>query len=142
MIRKPTHKSTGDLMSTSLVCMRQNDLVSSAIREMALSAIRHLPIVDDKGRLVGLVSATDLEVGRRIAGDPELRTIMTRNLRTVTRETPAERAVEIMLEERIGSIPVVGPGDELVGIITSTDFLVVAYQALVGAPIERGSDEI
>jgi CBS domain-containing protein len=141
MSKRPLHKSAGDLMSTALLCLRETDRISAASREMANAAIRHLPVIDEKGRLTGIVSNTDLIAAFR-RGDPEVGTIMTREVRTVRAETPAERAVEIMLEEKINSIPVVGSDHLLVGILTATDFLVVAYQALTGAPIERAKDEL
>ena len=142
MSKKPLHKLTGDLMSTAIISLRETDRASVAIREMALGAIRHLPVVDDKGRLAGIVSSTDLVVAITRADDPELQSFMTRDVKTVRRDTPAERAVEIMIEEKFNSIPVIGDASELLGIITATDFLVVAHQALTGSPIERAKDEL
>lgn len=141
MTKSPLHKSAGDLMSTALICVRETERISAATREMAYAAIRHLPVVDEEGRLTGIVSSTDLVAAFR-KGDPEVGAIMTRDVRTVRPETPAERAVELMIEEKVNSIPVVGKDRKLVGILTATDFLVVAYQALTGAPIERAKDEL
>jgi CBS domain-containing protein len=130
-----------DLMSTALLSMREGDRVSVALREMTLASVRHLPVVDAKGAIVGLVSSTDLvaAVGRK--EDPELREVMTRDVHTVTPDTPAENAVALMLDQKFNAVPVVGKGGEVVGIVTATDFLVVAYQALTGAPIGRDPDE-
>lgn len=142
MSKKPLHKTSGDLMSAVLISLRDTDLVSTAAREMTVSAIRHLPVVDGKGQLLGLVSSTDVVAALGQKGDPELGTIMARDLYTVKRDSPAERAVALMIDQKLNALPVVGAGGELVGIITSTDFLVVAYQALTGAPIERAADEV
>lgn len=128
-------------MSTSLLSMRETDHVSAALREMALAAIRHLPVVDGAGRLVGLVSSTDLVAAVGHRGDQELGAVMTRELRTVRPHTPAEHAVALMIDHKFNAVPVVGEGGELVGLLTATDFLVVAYQALTGAPIEREAAE-
>ncbi len=142
MSKKPLRKTVGDLMSTVLVSLRQTDRVSTAAREMTLSAIRHLPVVDEKGHLVGLVSSTDVVAAVGHKADAEIGTIMARDLYTVRRDSPAERAAATMIDQKLNALPVVGAGGELVGIITATDFLVVAYQALTGAPIERVADEM
>lgn len=128
-------------MSTSLISMRETDRVSVALREMTLAAVRHMPVVDGASRIVGLVSSTDLvaAVGRK--EDPELGAIMTREVRTVRSDTPAEHAVALMIDHKFNALPVVGERGELIGLLTATDFLVVAYQALTGSPIERESAE-
>ncbi len=48
---------------------------------------------------------------------------MTRNLVTVTSETPAHTAIDLLLDNQIGSLPVVGSDGHLMGIVTETDFL-------------------
>lgn len=142
MSKKPLHKTVGELMSTVLVSLRAGDRVSTAAREMTLSAIRHLPVVDEKGHLVGLLSSTDVVAAVGHKSDPEVGTIMARDLYTVKRDSPAERAAATMIDQKLNALPVVGASGELIGIITATDFLVVAYQALTGAPIERVADEM
>jgi CBS domain-containing protein len=142
MSEKPLHKTVGDLMSRGTLSMRETDRASSALREMKIAAVRHIPVVDAESRLVGLVSSTDLIAATGRKDDPELRTIMTRGVQTVRAEMPAERGVALMVDRKFNSIPVVGSGGALVGILTATDFLVVAYQALTGVPIERGPGEI
>lgn len=129
-------------MSSQLVFMRASDRATSALKEMRLSAIRHMPVVDAEGRFVGMVSSTDLQasVGRK--DDPELGAIMAPEVQTVRIDTPAERAVALMIDQKCDAVPVVGENQELVGILTTTDFLVVAYQALTGATIERSPDEL
>lgn len=140
MSKRP-HKHVEDLMSTSLISMRETDRVSVALREMTLAGVRHMPVVDGAGRIVGLVSSTDLvaAVGRK--EDPELGAIMTREVRTVRPSTLAEHAVAMMIDHKFNALPVVGENGELVGLLTATDFLVVAYQALTGSPIERETAE-
>jgi CBS domain-containing protein len=129
-------------MSPAPLSMRGTDRASAAMREMMISAIRHLPVVDAQNRLVGMVSSTDLVAATGRKDDPELSTIMTRDVQTVRADMPAERAVAAMIDRKFSSMAVVGAGAELVGILTATDFLVVAYQALTGAPIERAPDEL
>lgn len=142
MSKKPLHKTVGDLMSAVPISLREIDRVSTAAREMTLAAIRHLPVVDARGRLIGLLSSTDVVAALAQKNDPEVGTIMARDLHTVRRESPAERAAATMIDQKLNALPVIGAGGELVGIITATDLLVVAYQALTGAPIERVADEM
>jgi len=47
-------------------------------------------------------------------------------------ETPAYRAAELMIDRKIGSLPVVGDDGVMIGIVTETDFLAVAHKALHG----------
>jgi len=131
-----------DLMSSATITLRESDRLSQAVREMTLASVRHLPVVDAEGGLVGLVSSHDLVAAIERPGDPQLSAFMTRRVISVRRETPAEAAVAIMIDQKVSALPVVGERGEVVGIVTATDFLVVAYQALTGAPVGRLASEI
>jgi len=71
-----------------------------------------------------------------------VRSIMTKSVVTVSPDTPADEAVSLMIEHKVHALPVLGDGGILVGIVTATDFLVVAHQALTGAPMDRLPSEI
>ena len=129
--------TVADLMSTALITAKPKDLILRAEEDMAVADIRHLPIVDDRNHLVGIVSNRDLlrAVGsgkRRLIGE-----VMTSKVRVVRPHTPAREAAQLMISHKIGALPVVGDEMELVGIITETDFLQVAVRALGGTPIPR-----
>lgn len=104
--------------------------------------IRHLPVVD-RGKLVGIV--TDRDIRRALPSDAtslevhellylldkvEVHEIMTKEVTTVTPDTPVEEAARLMAEKRIGGLPVLD-GERLVGIITETDVL-TAFVELMG----------
>jgi len=112
------------LMSTALVTVRDTDTVGLAEAEMKLGAIRHVPVVDEKQNLVGILSARDV-LAALAKGKKSVRVgeYMNRRPVTVTPDTPIERAIDLLLEHRFGSLPVVGSDGHLMGIITETDFL-------------------
>jgi len=120
----------GDLMSTALIVVRDTDTISVADAQMKLGAVRHVPVVDSKQNLVGILSAGDallaLARGKKTVKVGET---MTRNPVTVTVDTPVFEAIELMLEHRFGSLPVLGTDGHLMGIVTDTDFLVAAREA-------------
>jgi CBS domain-containing protein len=93
--------------------------------------IRHVPVVDEQGRLVGLLShRTLLRLLARSLPDGEpvaIRQIMTADPVTVAPTTPTLEAIELMRTHRVGCLPVVEDG-ALVGIVTAQDFLVASAQ--------------
>ena len=120
-------------MSTDLFTVRPDDLVDLAASVMDWRHIRHVPVEDDQGRLVGIVTHRALLrlLSRRNAspeGAPLLvRDIMKRNPLTVESNTPTLEAMELMRKEKVGCIPVVDDL-QLVGIVTSFDFLEASAQ--------------
>ena len=90
--------------------------------------LRHLPVLDESGRLVGIVSEKDL---LRADGDSQVEKVMTREVITVTEYTALEEAARIMADHRISSLPVMRDG-KLVGIITETDLFYI-FLELLGA---------
>jgi CBS domain-containing protein/gamma-glutamyl:cysteine ligase YbdK (ATP-grasp superfamily) len=125
----------GQFMTTDLFTVRPGDVIDLAANLMSWQHLRHVPVEDDAGRLVGLVSARALV--RIIAeglydrgGDPvPIARIMKTNLVTVTPDTPTLEAIEKMKTHRVGCLPVV-QGDRLVGLITERDLVNVAAQLL------------
>jgi CBS domain-containing protein len=92
--------------------------------------VRHVPVEDDTGALVGLISHRDLvrlyAQGKAGGGQSiAVRDVMKTDLVTVEAETPTLDALELMREKGIGSLPVVS-GGKLLGIVTAYDFLTVS----------------
>ena len=112
------------LMSTALVTLRETDLIARADMEMKLGSLRHVPVVDEKQNLVGILSARDvLQALARGKKQVRVGESMTRHVVTVTPDTPVHEAIDLLLENGFGSLPVVGSDGHLMGIVTETDFL-------------------
>jgi acetoin utilization protein AcuB len=125
----------------------------SPVREAAAlmrgRAIRHLPVVDDQGRLIGIVTDRDLRqvvfdaaVRERLPleaeslGELPVRAVMTWSVVTVTPATDLRAAAALMRERRLGALPVV-EGGLLVGMLTERDLLAALLAVLrerVGHP--------
>jgi CBS domain-containing protein len=84
--------------------------------------LRRLPVVDDDGQLVGLIVERDLLVAamRYLQSRVEVGDVMTRNVVSVGPDTDLNEVARMMLERKIGGLPVVEHG-RLVGIITESD---------------------
>jgi CBS domain-containing membrane protein len=115
-----------DLMTSQLRCLRETDSLADAVAAMQELFIRHIPVVDEAGRLAGLVTQRDL-LSLEHKKDPTtpLRDIMRTGVATVGPDTPLRAAAETMIYNKYGCLPVVEEGG-LVGIITETDFLKLA----------------
>jgi CBS domain-containing protein len=98
----------------------------SAWELMAAARIRHLPVVHE-GAVVGILSDRDLlAVRRQLMSDasPAIRVAdaMSRRVSTIAADRPAADAARTLLRRRFGALPVLR-GQELLGIVTSSDFL-------------------
>jgi CBS domain-containing protein len=126
--------NVSDLMATAVITMKPEDTLDAADAEMKLAGIRHIPVVDDRNHLLGILSDRDIlrEFHRRGAKKLHVREIMTRRVHTIREGAPAHEAARIMLEYKISAVPVIGQDQQLVGVVTETDFLRVAHDALGG----------
>jgi CBS domain-containing protein len=102
-------------------------LIDLAASVMDWRHIRHVPVEDAEGRLVGVVTHRGLlrMMISRADSDTKpvtVREIMVKDPVTVSPSTSSLEAMELMRRHRVGCLPVVD-GDELVGIVTSYDFL-------------------
>lgn len=133
-----------DRMARNPVTTYPTATVPDALQVMRGSRVRQLPVVSQKGRLLGIVSLEDL---LRVSPSPasslsvhemnylleQLRVeeVMTREVITVTEDMALEEAGRIMAEHKISGVPVMR-GDDLVGIITESHLFNVLVE-LFGA---------
>ncbi len=130
---RDAYRTVGQIMSTQLLTVRPEDLVDLAASMMDWEKIRHVPVEDDEGRLVGIVSHRALLrlVARGQGGIDQVvvKDIMRRDPVSVTPQTPTVEAMKLMRDRAVGSLPVV-EGDKLVGIITEHDLIDVSAKLL------------
>ena len=128
---KDSYEQVGQFMTTDLFTVHPEDVVDFAASLMDWRHIRHVPVEDNDGNLVGLVSHRSLlrMVGKGMSGAERapvpVKDIMIEDPVCVTPTTPTLEAIEHMRTHRIGSLPVVEDG-RLVGIITERDLIRVA----------------
>jgi len=133
-----------EVMVKEVATLDVNDELSLANDIMRLGRIRHLPVVDGS-RLVGLVSERDLfrsslahalgyggSASRNLMKALRIKDIMVREVATISPEAKLFDAVKLMIEKKIGCLPVV-EDDQLVGLITETDILRQYLQVCGGA---------
>jgi acetoin utilization protein AcuB len=116
-----------DCMTPNPIAIRPESDPLVAVGLMKSAGFRHLPVLDGEGGLVGIVDRSDLELFLSTAGSPGIMKrnhrvdqVMQREVIQVTPECPLEEAAALMVQHKIGSLPVVEAG-KLVGIITETD---------------------
>lgn len=122
-----------EYMSTDLVTVNEEELVELVACLMDWKHIRHVLVEDNEHRLVGLVSHRNLLrlMAEQRGGGQNLaaKDVMTRDLVTVSADTPTIEAIRKMRELKIGSLPVLRDG-RLIGIITEKDFIEIAGRIL------------
>ena len=131
------HQSVEDRMSTDLFTVRPDDLIQLAASVMDWRHISHVPVEDDRGKLIGMVSHRALlhllaETGQ--GSDYRsmmVRDVMAPNPITVSPHTPILEAIELMRHSKTDCLPVIA-GERLVGILTSNDVLAMLVQIYVG----------
>lgn len=133
-IHKQGYRTVGQIMSTDLFTVHPEDLVDLAASVMDWVQIRHIPVEDDNGHLVGIMThRTLLRYLARGGGDGTpvaVREIMKSTpLLTVSPDTLTLHALRTMRAEKIGCLPVID-GDKLVGIITESDLIDVSASLL------------
>ena len=131
-----------DVMTTDLVTLKDTDAVSRARQIMGTKNVRHLPILNGAGELVGVLTQRDVlaatvsvlaDVNQQVIDDMEssipIREIMTTAITVVHEDTPLREAAKQLLELKIGCLPVLSNG-RLVGILTEADFIKLAIELI------------
>jgi len=132
-------------MTPDVVTIRPGASIQALQDLMNDKFIRHVPVVDEEGTMLGLVSDRDLlrhtmgvdlslpvSTRREVFGAVRVADIMTQDVETVDVDAPVAEAASIMLENKFGCVPVLEEG-LLAGILTEADFVrYVADRQTVG----------
>jgi CBS domain-containing protein len=122
-------RTVSQIMHTEIVTVSPDDIVELAASVMDWEKIRHLPVEDSEGRLVGIVTHRAmvrlLAKRDRAAKEITVREVMTSNPISVAPECTTLRAIQVMREHKVGCLPILREG-RLAGIITERDFLRIA----------------
>jgi len=123
-----------DLMTEVVMAVYPTDTLDAARIEMTFGHVRHLPVIDDEARVIGLVSQSELlsTYWRDGTAPVPVGPVMKKELRLVTAETPIQEAIALMIEHRVGCLPVVDGAGKLIGLLTETDFLRYTYREVAG----------
>ncbi len=143
-------QTAADIMTTSVISVNPETEILRAVQLLLENRINGLPVIDDQGRLVGIVCQSDLIVQQKRVRVPSLFTLldgyislssarhferevekiaasqvrqaMTPNPASIAPETPVEEVATLMVEKNYHTLPVVSDG-RLVGIVGKEDML-------------------
>jgi CBS domain-containing protein len=123
-----------ELMTTDVATIGRNDELTIADDIMKMKRLRHLPVLEE-GRLVGILTQRDLfhaalstalnfgeKAHKEFLKTVVVKEVMTDDVRTIGPDADIKEAARLLIEHRIGCLPVV-EGGKLVGIVSETDLL-------------------
>lgn len=133
-------RPVSEIMHHEVVTLTTREKLDLTQDIMNIGRVRHLPVLDDDQRVVGIVSDRDLlaaamtsvldfdPVSRRtFLRSIEVAEVMTKEVVTVTPNTELGEVARIFVERKIGCVPVVGARGELLGLVTETDLIAAAF---------------
>jgi CBS domain-containing protein len=128
-------RTVREVMSPDVTTLKTNDRLTIADDVMKLGRIRHLPVVDDDGTVVGILSQRDLFRGalarslgygehaqQKLLGIIAVKEVMTNDPATIGPDEDLSEAARRLYEQKIGCL-LVEEDDKLIGIITEGDFV-------------------
>ena len=129
--------TASDIMSTDVVTIPQTATVRDALRALDELDVRHLPVVDERREVVGMISDRDLIRLDRSSDElaQPISEVMSSDVIVVTPATEITEIIDLMTENRIGAVPVVDNDSQLAGIVSYVDVLREAGKALSDEPL-------
>jgi CBS domain-containing protein len=134
-----------DIMSSKVFSVLENEKVETVVESFIQKRYRHIPIVNSENTVVGLVSDRDIhnwnkknwtesiEEREQRLKEPETVSIFKKEVVCASSNTPIRMMAHVMLEKRMGCMPVVTDDAKIEGIVTRSDIL----RAIVNfAPLE------
>lgn len=124
------------IMSSPVSHLAYDQPLAEALRLFERAKIRHAPALGAQGSLVGVLSQRDVlraQADSPVGLQKPVSHLMTSQVLTARPETSIRRAAEVMLEARVGCLPIVCEHQQLLGIVTRSDIL---RAVVVHAPLE------
>ena len=137
------HVKVKEVMTTDLIKVRQDTILKEVKILFDKHNIHHIPVVNDQNKFVGIISKTDLTLlldwGTKLNLPSSMRRntflltsnlakdIMETNVMKVAPDDTLQRCVQIFRENFFRALPIVNAQEELVGIITTYDLMILAY---------------
>jgi len=107
-----------DIMTKDVVTVRPTTTIKSLAKILIQNQISGVPVVDDAGTIVGIVS--DADIVRKKAR--QVQTIMSKNVVSIAEETPVEKIARLMTTHKLKRVPVLR-GQMMVGIVSRADIV-------------------
>ncbi len=110
-------------MTTEIFVVNEDDLVDLVVKIMEWKNIHHIPVVNNKNKVTGLITQTnlnaiDLNKNKLIVA----KDIMIKNIITVSSDTSFKEAKNMMIKNKVGCLPILEYGD-LIGMLTKNDLI-------------------
>ena len=140
-------RTVQEIMTEKMICLQPQDNLARAIEVIQSEEFRHIPIIDEQGKFVGLVSDRDIlrnlpYAGRRPPSPPKrfrerlfatdswttdflmpLENVMVRNVLHISPNCRILEATDILYKKKISCLPVINEDEKLQGIFTVTDLM-------------------
>jgi len=129
------NESIDQVLTRDVITVHVGQNVSDVRKIFAKHGFHHVPVVSGK-KLIGILSASDI-LGISVEGigtdersmdayidhQFSIEGLMQQNLKTITTKSHVADAAEVLSDGRVHAVPVLDEGDELVGLVTSTDLI-------------------
>ncbi len=126
------HYKVEQIMTTDFFTVQEDDLIHFAANVMKWKHLRYVPVENEEGRLVGLITASAI-LGFYSSGLPDtdnrVEEIMIRDPHVVQPLTLSVDALSLMRQHKVGCLPVVDE-NQLVGVLTEVNFMNMSEQTL------------
>lgn len=146
-------RPVSEIMRREVVTVTVGEKLDLTQDIMNLGRVRHLPVLDDEQRVIGVVSHRDVlaaaltqvldfdaKARRTFLRSIEVGEVMAKDPVTVGPDALLGEVAEIFIERKIGCVPVVAVNGELLGIVTESDLLAAAYLFEEGVPVVEKGD--
>ena len=146
-------RPVSEIMRREVVTVTVGEKLDLTQDIMNLGRVRHLPVLDDEQRVIGVVSHRDVlaaaltqvlhfdaKARRTFLRSIEVGEVMAKDPVTVGPDALLGAVAEIFIERKIGCVPVVAVNGELLGIVTESDLLAAAYLFEEGVPVVEKGD--